>query len=461
MTIHNFSEFHYIAHCDNLTSIMELGILSHNRADSLKKADISMDSVQRLRAQKVIPKELTDRHLTVHDCANLYFNAKNPMLYKRKDEQQKLCVLRVRHEVMDLPGAFIADRNAAVGNAQFHKTQEAVNKLALGILCGAFWTDRNVSQEENKARGQFRCAELLVPDQIHPSYIGGMYVSSEKTKSAVEHLFNGQCPVPITVHPQFFFEKTYVAPTISPLSNKRFPLLLQPVPAPLKRQREETTVDQPQKARKIENGQSIAKAMQSDTIPPAALPTMKVVTYTSPKKGLDRFFVRKDSEGLLKADTAYTLTLPSNIEIKDGNLFNSPMQTLVNTVNCQGVMGKGIALEFKKKYPKMFAEYRKLCEKNEVLPGVPYIYESSNGKQVLNFPTKKEYRKPSKLVWIEEGLDTLVANYQAWNITSIALPPLGCGNGKLDWRVVRALMIKKLGHLPIKVEIYQPNEDVK
>ncbi len=142
--------------------------------------------------------------------------------------------------------------------------------------------------------------------------------------------------------------------------------------------------------------------------------------------------------------------------IKIGDIFESKAKTLVNTVNCVGVMGKGIALEFKKRYPDMFSEYVALCNSGEVKPGIPYCYQNLCGVSVINFPTKNHWRSPSKLSYIISGLDWFSDNYKALNITSVAFPPLGCGNGGLPWSVVGPLMYSKLKDLPIDIEIYAP-----
>lgn len=139
-----------------------------------------------------------------------------------------------------------------------------------------------------------------------------------------------------------------------------------------------------------------------------------------------------------------------------GNIFESKAQTLVNTINCVGVMGKGIALEFKKRYPQMFEDYVILCSQGEVVPGQPYYYSDLMGTSILNFPTKDHWRSPSKLSYIVKGLDWFVENYKRYNIKSIAFPPLGCGNGGLNWETVGPLMYQKLKDLPIEIEIYAP-----
>ena len=103
-----------------------------------------------------------------------------------------------------------------------------------------------------------------------------------------------------------------------------------------------------------------------------------------------------------------------------GDIFSSEMKTLVNTVNCVGVMGKGIALEFKKRYPKMYREYMAMCENGHIRPGKPYYYEDAEGNSVLNFPTKDHWRSPSKLSYIIDGLQWFRDNYDKLGITSIA-----------------------------------------
>jgi O-acetyl-ADP-ribose deacetylase (regulator of RNase III) len=139
-----------------------------------------------------------------------------------------------------------------------------------------------------------------------------------------------------------------------------------------------------------------------------------------------------------------------------GNLFDSPAQVLCNTVNCVGVMGKGIALEFKKRYPKMFDDYQSRCKAANVKPGVPYLWENSE-TQVLNFPTKRHWREGSRMEDIEAGLQYLAAHYTDLGICSIAMPPLGCGNGGLDWMLVKPLMEQYLANIPdLEVFVYEP-----
>ena len=139
-----------------------------------------------------------------------------------------------------------------------------------------------------------------------------------------------------------------------------------------------------------------------------------------------------------------------------GDMFASRAQTLVNTVNCVGVMGKGVALEFKRRFPLMFEDYVARCERKQVRLSEPYLYRDLGGAMVVNFPTKDHWRSPSRLSDIERGLNYFVQNVAAWGISSIAFPPLGCGNGGLEWAEVGPLMYRKLANLSIDVEVYAP-----
>lgn len=139
-----------------------------------------------------------------------------------------------------------------------------------------------------------------------------------------------------------------------------------------------------------------------------------------------------------------------------GDLFESRARTLVNTVNCVGVMGKGVAEKFKLRFPEMYADYRQRTDRKEVRLGEPYLYQDRSGKKIINFPTKGHWRSASRLADIERGLDYLAAHATEWDLESIALPPLGCGNGGLEWSEVGPLIYQKLHSLPIDIEVYAP-----
>jgi O-acetyl-ADP-ribose deacetylase (regulator of RNase III)/uncharacterized protein YwgA len=150
------------------------------------------------------------------------------------------------------------------------------------------------------------------------------------------------------------------------------------------------------------------------------------------------------------------ITATSRVTPLVGDLFASSAQTLVNTVNCVGVMGKGIALGFRERFPEMYRDYVKLCSREEVKLGRPYLWAPLIPPWVLNFPTKDHWRSNARLDAIVEGLEYLEANYEGWGITSMAVPPLGCGEGGLEWRVVGPTLYRHLSRLAIPVELYAP-----
>lgn len=149
------------------------------------------------------------------------------------------------------------------------------------------------------------------------------------------------------------------------------------------------------------------------------------------------------------------------IEIAKGNLLEAPVDALVNTVNTVGIMGKGIALQFRQAYPEMFKNYEKACKAGEVRLGKMHVFDlgglSGGPRWVINFPTKKHWRGRSRLSDIEAGLRNLVAVVCRLGIRSIAVPPLGCGNGGLDWSEVRPRIETVLSDLSeVRVLLYPP-----
>lgn len=152
------------------------------------------------------------------------------------------------------------------------------------------------------------------------------------------------------------------------------------------------------------------------------------------------------------------------IKFLKGDLLQSDAQALVNTVNTVGVMGKGIALQFKNQYPHNYKIYKDACKKGELKVGEVLVVKDGdimNEKYIINFPTKEHWRSPSQLSYIQEGLKALNKAIVENNITSIALPPLGCGNGGLDWNVVKPMIIDALGEVEIDVIVYEPNLQIK
>lgn len=150
-----------------------------------------------------------------------------------------------------------------------------------------------------------------------------------------------------------------------------------------------------------------------------------------------------------------------SILLTDGDLLKQDnVDAIVNTVNCVGVMGKGIALQFKNKWPDNFALYQAACRAGNVRPGTMHVFDAGAYAQphyIINFPTKDHWRGNSKLSFVEDGLRDLVDQVKRLGIKSIALPPLGCGNGGLDWNDVKPLIVKAFASLPeVQVHLFEP-----
>ncbi|PIV20092.1 MAG: Appr-1-p processing protein [Deltaproteobacteria bacterium CG03_land_8_20_14_0_80_45_14] len=145
------------------------------------------------------------------------------------------------------------------------------------------------------------------------------------------------------------------------------------------------------------------------------------------------------------------------VKVLMGDILKSKAQTLVNTVNCVGIMGKGIALKFKEQFPDMFNDYVARCNRNEVRLGKPYLYKRLTPPWILNFPTKGHWRSVSRIEDIVKGLKYLLQHYKEWGITSLAVPPLGCGQGQLEWKIVGPTLYRYLSQLDIPVELYAPH----
>ena len=146
-----------------------------------------------------------------------------------------------------------------------------------------------------------------------------------------------------------------------------------------------------------------------------------------------------------------------------GDLFESKAVALVNTVNLLGVMGKGVALQFKNKYPQNFKLYKAACQNGDIAIGKLFVTRENTvfGERIIiNFPTKTDWRKPSEYSYIEEGLDDLVSVMNEYQIGSIALPPLGAGNGGLNWGTVKNMIDRKLSSLNADIYVYEPNSHI-
>lgn len=153
------------------------------------------------------------------------------------------------------------------------------------------------------------------------------------------------------------------------------------------------------------------------------------------------------------------------IKYLTGNILDSKAEALVNTVNTVGVMGKGIALQFKKTYPNNFKAYSQACKDEQIDIGKLFVTKDRNlstgEKYIINFPTKKNWRKPSEYEYIEKGLEDLLNVIDTYKIKSIAIPPLGAGNGGLDWQKVKKIISKYLDQVDAEILVYEPSTLIK
>ncbi len=150
------------------------------------------------------------------------------------------------------------------------------------------------------------------------------------------------------------------------------------------------------------------------------------------------------------------------MELTRGNILCADVEAIVNPVNCVGVMGRGLAAQFKRAYPANFTSYELACKRGEVAPGKMHVFATgqlTNPRYIVNFPTKRHWRDQSRIEDIEAGLTALVTEVSARGITSIAIPPLGCGLGGLDWSDVRPLIEQACARMPdVRTVMFEPGE---
>lgn len=156
----------------------------------------------------------------------------------------------------------------------------------------------------------------------------------------------------------------------------------------------------------------------------------------------------------------------SVIKYTDGDIFKTECTFLVNPINTKRAMGKGLAKVFREKYPLMFEDYVTKCDANKVRVGYPYLFTHTDyAKKIIMFPTKDHWNYPSKLAWIEQGLENLVLSIPTWKVDTLALPALGCGEGGLRFDHVLEIIEKTLGLITINppkiIEVYKPHDGSK
>lgn len=195
VTYDELRELHYITPIENLTSILERGILSHRRVERIPHESIAHDAVQQRRSTVKVPQGRP-----LHDYVNLYFHARNPMMYVRKEQHEKLCVLSVEREIVTEDGVVITDRNASSHYVRFDSGREGLKVVDRTRVFAKYWTHNDPIEQWR--RKSIKCAEVLVPDRVAPRFIRGVYVSCEAAETRVH-----DCAPQLTtkVSPTLFF----------------------------------------------------------------------------------------------------------------------------------------------------------------------------------------------------------------------------------------------------------------
>jgi hypothetical protein len=195
MERHELTELHYITPIANVPSILEKGILSHNRAKRVEHQSVAMNEIQDRRAKVTIPG---GRRL--HEYVNLYICARNPMMYKRQAQFKELCVLRISTDVIDLPGVVVTDGNASGDYVRFSAAPKGLAIVNRDWTFADDWRDPDQIQYFRKKAA--KCAEVLVPDKVEPAYITGAYVACQEAQAVLEGLAKG---VAVEINSHLFF----------------------------------------------------------------------------------------------------------------------------------------------------------------------------------------------------------------------------------------------------------------
>ena len=368
--------FYYITHKDNLKSILKKGILSRNQIKNkiLVKLGLSK-GMKSIHAEDIIEirKNKKFKNRSLWDYTNLYFEVRNPMLYRviQEFKENNIVVLQIKSELIAQGEVGMTDGNAASNETKFFEDiNVGLSALDLKQFQKEYW---------NESDKRKLMAELLVYNSISPDKIIGIYTANEEIANQIRKDQNIGA-LNVMPNPKMFFQSEY--------QNK----------------------------------------------------------------------------------------ISENIVLKKGDMFFSQMQTFTISVNVVGVMGKGLASRAKYQFPDVYVLYQDLCRQKKLKMGIPYLYQRENNfekslsedtksiitenghRWFLLFPTKNHWREKSPIEGIERGLQWLVENYKKLDISSIALPALGCGLGALDWKDVGPLMCKYLSQTNLKSSIYLPLE---
>lgn len=375
MRLSTITGLSYITHIDNIPSILRQGILSHERIQNEKIPFTPIYDEQIVTNRKDI---LAPDGRSLWSFANLYFQPRNPMLYRVLHEKQasEVAIIAVKPVILERADIFVSNGNAAHSASVILRANELkteLRQIVRDTVNVEWWNDLNGSKRRIMA-------ECLVPDIVTPDIIQAIYVGRRDVIERVE----------------------------------------------------------------------------------ASNPGLRLSIIYEPKM----FFL---------PSRAFSLT--TNLHLAEGDMFFSRMQTFTVSVNVVGVMGAGLASRAKYQFPDVYVYYQDLCRKRKLKMGKPQLYKreasfeyeladepsslSNAGlaKWFLLFPTKQHWRGRADIKGIEEGLQWLVNNYRKEGIKSLAIPALGCGLGRLEWREVGPLMCKYLRTIDIPVLIYLPAEE--
>jgi len=364
----------YITHVDNISSILRNGILSHERIQNKNIHFTPIYDEQIVTNRKAI---LTPDGRSLWNFANLYFQPRNPMLYRVLYEKQvsEVAIISVQPTILDKSDIYVSNGNAAHSASVISYGKELkkeLRQIARDSVDVEWWNDRNGSKRKIMA-------ECLVPDAVIPDMLQAIYVGRRDVIEKISASNLGM-KLPVIYEPKMFF-----------------------------------------------------------------LPSRR-------------------------------LALTTNLSVAEGDMFFSKMQTLTVSVNVVGIMGAGLASRAKYQFPDVYVYYQDLCREKKLQMGKPQLYKReasfeheladdsaslSNAdiaKWFLLFPTKQHWKNRADIKGIEEGLQWIVSNYKKENIKSLAIPALGCGLGRLEWREVGPLMCKYLRTIEIPVSIYVPAE---
>ena len=367
------NQLYYITHIDNITSILKNGILSHQEVENRDLQYTKIYDTGIVSNRKEIK---TPEGKSLWEYSNLYFQARNPMLYRVVCEKSKseIAILAISPTILNNMEAYITTGNAAHGLSMILPSKEKVKvfKELRKVINNEYWNDEDGSKRKIMA-------EFLVPERIDPELIETIYVANNIIADKVKNKIY-EYNVDVIPEPNMFFEVSEV-------------------------------------------------------------------------KKLNEY-----------------------LSIMKGDLFFSRLHTLTVSVNTVGIMGKGLASRAKYQFPDVYVYYQDLCRSRKLKMGKPFIYkrETSFDNQLaddpasmkncngetwfLLFATKRHWKEISDYNGIEQGMKWLKENYKKENIKSLAIPALGCGLGKLEWKNVGPMMCKYLSEFDIKVQLYLPAE---